>query len=224
MVSPDINQPFTFTSREYDSESGLYFYRARYYDPRAGRFITKDPIGFLGGDVNMYRYVFNNPVNLRDPLGLYDENEVHLVVTYQRALKAGIDANTAWKIAWESRSVDVNILTSPDFPISWLTGSLYFYHFHLANDNLNKNLRKSCEMKDPKSFGRNIHRLEDTFPHMLFNSMLFAPVSPIAHLLNMQTDVYDEYSQRDQRMLKQVDYWMGEFAKHYNGNLVWRSR
>jgi RHS repeat-associated protein len=64
-------QPFTFTGREYDPQSGLYFYRARYYDPRAGRFVTKDPIGFLGGDVNLYRYVQNNPLNYRDPLGLW---------------------------------------------------------------------------------------------------------------------------------------------------------
>jgi RHS repeat-associated protein len=63
-------QPFKFTGREYDPESGLYFYRARYYDPRAGRFLTKDPIGFMGGDVNLYRAMGNNPVNRRDPFGL----------------------------------------------------------------------------------------------------------------------------------------------------------
>jgi RHS repeat-associated protein len=63
-------QPFAFTGREYDSESGLYFHRARYYDARAGRFLTKDPIGFLGGDTNLYRYVQNNPLNLADPWGL----------------------------------------------------------------------------------------------------------------------------------------------------------
>ena len=65
-----LNQPFTFTGREFDPESGLYFYRARYYDPRAGRFLTKDPIGFAGEDVNLYRYVQNNPINLLDSLGL----------------------------------------------------------------------------------------------------------------------------------------------------------
>jgi RHS repeat-associated protein len=80
-------QPFTFTGREYDPESGLYYYRARYYDPRAGRFISKDPIGFAAPDVNLYRYVDivgephfetnlyryagNNPVNFVDPLGLW---------------------------------------------------------------------------------------------------------------------------------------------------------
>ncbi|MEI2672159.1 MAG: RHS repeat-associated core domain-containing protein [Marmoricola sp.] len=40
-----LTNPLRFTSREYDAESGLYFYRARYYDPQAGRFISRDPIG-----------------------------------------------------------------------------------------------------------------------------------------------------------------------------------
>lgn len=74
--SGTLAQPFTFTGREYDPESGLYFYRARYYDPRAGKFLTKDPIGFAGGDVNLYRYVFNNPVKWVDPLGLYKHHPI----------------------------------------------------------------------------------------------------------------------------------------------------
>jgi len=61
--------PFMFTGREYDSETGLYFYRARYYDPAIGRFISEDPIGFEGGDLNLYAYVRNNPVNFSDPTG-----------------------------------------------------------------------------------------------------------------------------------------------------------
>lgn len=65
-----IDQPYTYTAREWDREAGLYYYRARYYDPMAGRFISKDPIGFAGGDVNLYGYVQNNPVNLIDPSGL----------------------------------------------------------------------------------------------------------------------------------------------------------
>ena len=64
-----VKQPYTFTGREYDSETGLYYYRARYYDPKIGRFISEDPIGFMGG-INKYAYVGNNPVNWVDPLGL----------------------------------------------------------------------------------------------------------------------------------------------------------
>ena len=64
-----VKQPFTYTGREWDKETGLYYYRARYYDPMDGRFIQKDPIGFMGG-INLYGYVQNNPVNWTDPSGL----------------------------------------------------------------------------------------------------------------------------------------------------------
>lgn len=46
---------------------------ARFYDPTTGRFLTKDPIGFDGGDVNLYSYVQQNPINLTDPTGLLTE-------------------------------------------------------------------------------------------------------------------------------------------------------
>lgn len=61
---------YQFTAREWDKETGLYYYRARYYDPMEGRFISKDPIGFESGDVNLYGYVHNNPINQTDPTGL----------------------------------------------------------------------------------------------------------------------------------------------------------
>jgi len=64
-----IEQPFTYTGREWDRETELYYYRARHYDPMVGRFIQKDPIGFDGGDMNLYAYTSNNPVNQVDPTG-----------------------------------------------------------------------------------------------------------------------------------------------------------
>jgi RHS repeat-associated protein len=60
---------YAFTGREWEPETGLYYYRARYYDPKIGRFISEDPIGFTAG-VNFYAYVDNSPVNKTDPLGL----------------------------------------------------------------------------------------------------------------------------------------------------------
>lgn len=59
----------TYTGREWDRETGLYYYRARYYDPNEGRFISRDPIGFVDG-TNLYSYVEQNPVNSTDPTGL----------------------------------------------------------------------------------------------------------------------------------------------------------
>lgn len=60
---------FGYTGREIDAVAGLMYYRARWYDPIQGRFITEDPIGFAGG-VNLYAYVNNSPINYADPSGL----------------------------------------------------------------------------------------------------------------------------------------------------------
>ncbi|MBI3949254.1 MAG: hypothetical protein HY314_02200 [Acidobacteria bacterium] len=64
-----LTNPYTYTGRELDAESGMYYYRHRYYDPAIGRFSTEDPIGLSGG-INFYAYVGNNPVNWIDPFGL----------------------------------------------------------------------------------------------------------------------------------------------------------
>jgi RHS repeat-associated protein len=113
-------QPFTFTGREYDSESGLYFYRARYYDPRAGRFVTKDPIGFLGGDVNLYRYVQNNPINWVDPEGTSPlliklfELSARYGSAIQRGLeRASITAQRYVQQGW-ARLIGNKVLTCPE--------------------------------------------------------------------------------------------------------------
>jgi RHS repeat-associated protein len=62
---------FGFTGRGRDEATGLYYYRARYYDTLIGRFISEDPIHFNGG-VNFYAYVRNRPVSRVDPFGLAD--------------------------------------------------------------------------------------------------------------------------------------------------------
>lgn len=65
--------PSQFTARENDG-TGLYYYRARYYSPSLQRFISEDPIGYLGGQ-NLYAYVNNDPFNYRDPLGLDPQDQ-----------------------------------------------------------------------------------------------------------------------------------------------------
>ena len=67
--SGSLTNPFQYTAREFDSETGLYFYRARYFDPVAGRFLSEDPTGFNAG-MDFYAYVSNSPTNLVDPKGL----------------------------------------------------------------------------------------------------------------------------------------------------------
>ncbi|OGX35201.1 MAG: hypothetical protein A3B73_04420 [Omnitrophica WOR_2 bacterium RIFCSPHIGHO2_02_FULL_63_39] len=87
-----VGNPYGFTGREFDAESGLYYYRSRYYDPKIGRFLQEDPeqpgqVRVQGGRVvvikpsapslvsqrlNPYVYVSNNPINLVDPYGLLE--------------------------------------------------------------------------------------------------------------------------------------------------------
>ena len=67
--SGTLTNPFQFTGREFDAETGLRYYRFRYFDPTIGRFISEDPVGFDGG-INFYRYAQNNPSLLIDPFGL----------------------------------------------------------------------------------------------------------------------------------------------------------
>ncbi|MCA9501056.1 MAG: hypothetical protein KC588_17820 [Nitrospira sp.] len=69
-VFESVVQPYSYTGREFDGESGLYYYRARYLDAQTGRFLSEDPIGFDGGDSNLFNYLYNNPLNLEDPFGL----------------------------------------------------------------------------------------------------------------------------------------------------------
>ncbi len=64
-----VGNRFLFTGREWDSETGLYYYRARYYNPKTGRFLSRDPLGYLP-DVNLYRCVGNDPTSRIDPSGL----------------------------------------------------------------------------------------------------------------------------------------------------------
>jgi len=66
--APPLGSPFGYTGRQYDPETGLYQYRARYYSPRLGQFLSADPIG-TKDDPNLYLYVGLDPVNYVDPTG-----------------------------------------------------------------------------------------------------------------------------------------------------------
>jgi RHS repeat-associated protein len=66
--SGGISNPFQYTGRELDIETGIYYYRARYYDQNMGRFVSEDPLKTSGG-LNFYRYARNSPIAFADPSG-----------------------------------------------------------------------------------------------------------------------------------------------------------
>jgi len=94
VAASDPNHPnrFLFTGREFDTETGLYYYRARYYNPTIGRFLQTDPIGY-GDGLNWYAYCGNMPTELTDPYGLKPEFRGY---TVERAEGGGIKTTLTW--------------------------------------------------------------------------------------------------------------------------------
>jgi RHS repeat-associated protein len=81
----DLELALTYTGRQYDADSDLYYCRARWYDAQTGQFISQDPLGFVGGDANLSRYCGNSPMNFTDPSGMLTEAQ-------QQALDAQEDS------------------------------------------------------------------------------------------------------------------------------------
>jgi RHS repeat-associated protein len=103
-----LTNPLRYTARDLDAETNLYYYRARYYDPSTGRFISEDPLGFSAGS-NFYSYVGNDPTDRVDPLGLFacKDCKTFLRVCY---LTAGV---TGFAVRWGCRVVCTAALKMP---------------------------------------------------------------------------------------------------------------
>ncbi|MBI4847383.1 MAG: hypothetical protein HY808_02220 [Nitrospirae bacterium] len=65
-----LNQPYRFSTKYYDEQTGLPYYGYRFYNPTIGKWMTRDPLGEVGG-INLSQFVGNNPVNFIDPRGLF---------------------------------------------------------------------------------------------------------------------------------------------------------
>ena len=98
ILQETVAQPFLYTGREWEPDSLLYHYRARAYDPLTGKFFQEDPIWFAAGDLNVHRYVWNNPLNFTDPSGLSAGAE--------SGAQRGASAGTAPAVAKVGRRVE----------------------------------------------------------------------------------------------------------------------
>ncbi|CAM3829330.1 RHS repeat-associated core domain-containing protein [Flavobacterium branchiophilum] len=90
------NSPYKFNGKELDEESGLYYYGARYYDPRISIWASVDPLAEK--TMSPYGYCYNNPVNMVDPDGRYAVS-VHYRITVNAMIKMGYSKEVARRIA-----------------------------------------------------------------------------------------------------------------------------
>ena len=102
-----IENPFQYTGRELDSETGLYYYRARYYDPQVGRFLGEDPARFAGDKANFYTYVGNNSANHTDPTGLWSP-AAHDALIWHALKDCGVPESQIESLQKDSRDWDSN--------------------------------------------------------------------------------------------------------------------
>jgi RHS repeat-associated protein len=122
-----INNPFQYVGRfgVMAEGNGLYYMRARYYDPEVGRFINKDPIGYAGG-INLFTYTGNNPVTGIDPEGL----DVNIVI--QRLKSNGYStpgvinvSSTKVKTTFSGATLEPNMPINPRIPAT--PADTYYY-------------------------------------------------------------------------------------------------
>lgn len=86
-----IGNPYLFTGRQWDEETGLYYYRARHYAPMRGRFLQRDPIGYQYA-TNLYFYALDNPLRFLDPSGRNLASELTAEVAVDAACAACLAA------------------------------------------------------------------------------------------------------------------------------------
>ncbi len=125
---------YTFSTKEQDN-SGLIYFGARYYEPRAGRWISKDPLGMVDGP-NVYAYVNNNPVNLVDPWGLCVEKpKVGLSICPRYGNWGGLDWSGGTQVRAGEIGPDISPIDQMDakFRIHDISG---YIGFHFANSDL----------------------------------------------------------------------------------------
>jgi len=162
-------------SDTYDTFLEMDYYRARFYDPKLGRFISEDPIGFEGGDVNLYGYVGNSPTGKRDPLGLY-EIDVHYYLTLYLAMRTGcFTQGQSVAIANGNQMTDENESEYPGFNRRYQNETYHALNPGASPGTPSAHLLAMANNPsiDFMAFGRSLHYLQDTYSHAGFPSNVY---------------------------------------------------
>ena len=200
--NPSFEVPFGYAGGLHDRDTGLVRFGFRDYDPALGRWTAKDPIDFAGGDMNLYGYVHNNPVNWIDPIGLYGRL-VHYSLTLQLALKAGFSHDEAHRIAASNQGVDESPDTGP-----WGRKGGPEWHFTSHEYALSK-FNGVCSVE---GLGMALHRLQDSYSHQGYNWYVGG------HIRDGHTpDIYDPASARDIQMRRETLRMLNTYNKLNGG-------
>lgn len=214
-----------YTARPLDPATGLQNNLNRWYDAAVGRWLSEDPIGFEGGDDNLYRYCGNEPVSFLDSSGLYGQ-DVHFYFNYYLARHLGLTGNSgyfddkgnplsdAYIIAWMAQHVDDDAVSGPFEGVNARSR----FHFPdpdngsgvIENDpNVRDRLRRYSLLGDAARFGVYLHIYQDTYAHQGWGDAWghakggHKPDIPHQH----------RASDRDKRMAKQVYLRMEALAR-----------
>ncbi|MBI4619434.1 MAG: RHS repeat-associated core domain-containing protein [Desulfobacterales bacterium] len=187
-----VPQPFKYIGQfgVMAEPNGFYYMRARYYDPNVGRFISEDPIGFEGGDTNLFAYVGNNPVTLIDPSGQL-AFFWHEAITYVAARNSGRGVWDSLKLAFNNAAVDFSgtqgqnaaavvqhaMATPVQSPQQAITATNAYIQASISSGNLAGATHAAQDLATPghagqpwSGFGLNWetakHLLGDTFPSL----------------------------------------------------------
>jgi RHS repeat-associated protein len=104
-TNPSVKFRYGYTGREQDQETGLDYYRARYYDAANGRFISVDPAGFGAGDTNLYRYVGNSSTMYTDPSG-----EILPILALAAAFATGVELAAEAAVLFGLGAAAINVV------------------------------------------------------------------------------------------------------------------
>jgi len=96
--APTSGDRYKYTGREWDGNTGLQYNRARYFDPKIGRWVSQDTLGFGAGDGNLYRYVHDEPTNATDASGMQEQSPLSIE---PGIVVRGPYGQFAWPIRWK---------------------------------------------------------------------------------------------------------------------------
>ena len=215
-----------FTGKELDSQTGLHYYGARYYDSEIGRFTSIDPVVLGHGDIdlmsllsdpqslNAYSYVTNNPIGFKDETGQYKE-DVHYDLTLFLSRVAGLSLSQSKDVAYYNQYTDENLATMPG---SYDTaegkrvavahafdGTTKKYHFADRSSTV-KRLAVAMGNNNLAAFGEALHSYQDTFSHANLNILSHFLLGDTPDLTHLNTEKAMVMSKSSFELLRGLNY------------------